>query len=290
MELSFTKLHGCRNDYLFFDCTKTPLENATEVSRILSDRRGGVGSDGIICIYPSKKADLRMEMYNADGSRGEMCGNGIRGLGKYAFEHGLVSARSLGVETDTGVRELVLHGNNGKVDSVSVEMGMAVLEGRSIPVNADGEIIERALVVDGRDWTVTCIGMGNPHCVTFDEDPDGLDLERLGPGFAHHAFFPAGVNTEFVRIDSPERLSMRVWERGSGETEACGTGACAAVVASVLSGQTERRCTVDLLGGSLDIEYRDDGSVLMTGPTVELFSATVYIDTERGLVPGPASD
>ncbi len=290
MELTFTKLHGCQNDYLFFDCSAAPLADAPAVSRILSDRRRGVGSDGIICIYPSDKADLRMEMYNADGSRGEMCGNGIRALGKYAFEHGLVSKRSIEIDTDAGPKTLLLGGAGDSVDSVSVEMGMAVLDGRSIPVDADGEVLGATLAIDGREWTVTCVSMGNPHCVTFDADPDTLDLEAIGPGFAAHPFFPAGVNTEFVRVDSPGRLSMRVWERGSGETLACGTGACAAVVAAVREGRAGRECRVDLRGGSLDIEYREDGSVLMTGPAVELFSATVYVDVERGAITrGPAA-
>ena len=288
MELSFTKLHGCLNDYLFFDCTETALEHASEVSRILSNRRSGVGSDGIICIYPSGQADLRMEMYNADGSRGQMCGNGIRALGKYAFEHGLVSERSLEIETDSGTKVLSLHGEGRAVDSVSVEMGQAVLDGRSIPVDGDGEIIDAPLTVDGRDWTVTCVAVGNPHCVTFDEDPADLDLEAIGPAFAGHSFFPAGVNTEFVRVNAPNHLTMRVWERGSGETAACGTGACAAVVAAVLSELAERSCRVELAGGSLDIEYREDGSVLMTGPAVELFTATVYVDLERGRMTGRA--
>ncbi len=278
MEVSFTKLHGCANDYLFVDCLAAPLERAPEVARLLSDRRRGVGSDGLICICPGENADFRMEMYNADGSSGKMCGNGIRGFGKYVFDHGLSSSRRLEVETDAGLKTLDLELDGQKVSRVTVDMGPAVLDGRSIPVDADGEIVNADLQVAGRGWTVTCVSMGNPHCVTFDEDPDGLDLCRLGPGFESHPFFPEGVNTEFARVDSAGRISMRVWERGSGETMACGTGACAVVVAAAITGRADRDVVVSLRGGDLEISYRQDGGVTMTGPAVEVFSATVDLD------------
>jgi diaminopimelate epimerase len=269
VEFSFTKLHGCSNDYLFADCTDGPLERAGEVSRIVSDRRRGVGSDGIILIYPSETADLRMEMYNADGSRGQMCGNGIRCLGKYAYEHRLVANDSLTVETDAGIKQLQLHIRAGLVESVTVDMGTPV-----------GEILDHTLEVGDDTWNITCVSMGNPHAVTFDADPDGLDLPRLGPLFAEHRFFPNGTNTEFARIDTPTRISMRVWERGSGETMACGTGACAVVVAAVHGGLAQRACTVLLRGGQLDIDYRESGTVLMTGPAVEVFSASVTVELD----------
>jgi diaminopimelate epimerase len=283
MRVTFTKYHGCENDYLFVDCTKQPLASAPAVSRVLSHRRAGVGSDGVICIYPSKQpdsADFRMEMYNADGSRGQMCGNGIRGFGKFVADRGMTKSDTVRVETDAGVKTLELLRSGGVIDRVAVNMGMPILEGREIPVAADGRILDRPLEVAGRTWMVSCVSMGNPHCVTFDEDPDGLDLEKIGPGFERHAFFPERVNTEFVRVDSPHHMTMRVWERGSGETMACGTGACAVVVAAALTGRAERKAVVSLRGGDLEIDYRSDGTVLMTGPTVEVFTATVDVETD----------
>ena len=281
MEFSFTKLHGCGNDYLFVDCTNgSRLPGAAgipAIARYVSDRRTGVGSDGVILVCADDRADFRMEMYNADGSRGQMCGNGIRSLAKYAFDHGLTTSRTLRVATDCGVKELELELEGGRVSRVRVEMGKAELDGRRIPVDADGVVIDQPLEVAGRSWRVTCVSMDNPHCVTFDVDPEPLKLEQIGPDFESHPFFPERVNTEFIRVDSRTELTMRVWERGSGETYACGTGACAALVAGVLTGRTERRGTVHLRGGDLEIEYREDGSVVMTGPTVEVFSATIEI-------------
>jgi diaminopimelate epimerase len=280
-ELSFTKLHGCGNDYLFVDCTNGSSlpgsPNVPAIARYVSDRHTGVGSDGVILICNDAGADFRMEMYNADGSRGVMCGNGIRSLGKYVYDRGLTTSRSLKVATDCGVKNLELEVDGGKVSRVRVEMGMAILEGRKIPVDADGTVIDQPFDAAGRSWRITCVSMGNPHCVTFDVDPDTVDIERIGPHFDFHPFFPQRVNTEFVRVDAPAELTMRVWERGSGETFACGTGACAALVAGVLTGRCERRGVVHLRGGDLEIEYHEDGNVVMTGPTVEVFSATVAI-------------
>jgi diaminopimelate epimerase len=297
MAFSFTKLHGCGNDYLFVDCTGgSKLPGSAEIpaiTRYVSDRHTGVGSDGVILICADGSADFRqggpadfrqggpadfrMEMYNADGSRGLMCGNGIRSLAKYVFDHGLTTKKSLRVATDCGVRKLDLELDGGRVSRVRVEMGMATLEGRKIPVDADGVVINEPFEVAGRTWRITCVSMGNPHCVTFDEDPEHVEIERIGPQFDFHPFFPERVNTEFVRVDTPTELTMRVWERGSGETFACGTGACAALVAGVLTGRTERRGIVHLRGGDLEIEYHEDGNVVMTGPTVEVFSATIEI-------------
>jgi diaminopimelate epimerase len=277
--ITFTKYHGCENDYLFIDCTERALAAAPAVARALSHRRRGVGSDGIICIHPSGVADFRMEMYNADGSRGRMCGNGIRGFGKFVADRHMIDGDVVRVETDAGVKTLELRRSDGeRIDRVTVDMGPPVLDGPSIPVRADGEILDWPLEVDGRTWEVTCVSMGNPHCVTFDADPAGLDLAKIGPGFERHPFFPDGVNTEFVRVESPRRLVMRVWERGSGETMACGTGACAAVVAAVHTGRAERKAVVALRGGDLEIDYREGGSVFMTGPTVEVFTATVDVE------------
>ena len=281
MSFSFTKLHGCGNDYLFVDCTRdSTLPGSMEIPKItryVSDRHTGVGSDGVILICSDRLADFRMEMYNADGSRGLMCGNGIRSLAKYVYDHGLTTNRTLRVLTDSGTKKLELEVASGRVSRVRVEMGKAILEGRQIPVDADGVVIDRPFEAAGRGWRITCVSMGNPHCVTFDVDPETIEIDRIGPHFDFHPFFPERVNTEFVRIDSPTELTMRVWERGSGETFACGTGACAALVAGVLTGGCERRGTVHLRGGDLEIEYHEDGNVVMTGPTVEVFSATIQI-------------
>lgn len=282
MQVAFTKLHGCGNDYLFVDCTESALADAPRVARLLSDRHTGVGSDGLILICPSETADFRMEMYNADGSRGKMCGNGIRAFGKYVRDHGLTNRDHLNVDTDAGVKVLDLERHGGLVTSVRVDMGKAELEGSRIPVAAEGRIIDQALEVDGRSWSVTCVSMGNPHCVTFDADPGPLDLPRIGPGFEQHPFFPEGVNTEFVKVDARDHLTMRVWERGSGETFACGTGACAVAVAAYLTDRADQRATVALLGGDLEIELDDDLGVIMTGPAAEVFSATVELPDTDG--------
>lgn len=284
MRITFTKLHGCANDYLFVDCLERPLEQPEAVSRILSERHRGVGSDGLILVCPSADADFRMEMYNADGSRGAMCGNGIRAFAKYVADRGLTSADHLRIDTDSGIKTLDLERRDGKVTSVTVDMGKPILEGREIPVDADGRVLDRPLEVEGRVWTVSCVSMGNPHCVTFDEEPDRLDVASIGPSFDRHPFFPKRVNTEFVRVDSRRHLTMRVWERGSGETMACGTGACAVAVVAALTGRADRRVTVTLLGGDLEIEYRDDEAVLMTGPAEEVFTATVEVDPDAGTV------
>jgi len=277
-EIELTKIHGCANDYLFANCLDHSLDDAGALAREVSDRRRGIGSDGLILVCPSSRADFRMEMYNADGSRGEMCGNGIRGFGKYVADRGLADGDRVAVETDAGVKTLELFRNGGnRVDRVTVDMGAPVLEGREIPVDADGPVIDQSLEVAGRSWNVTCVSMGNPHCVSFVVDPDALDLATIGPQFVGHPFFPRGVNAEFVRGDSRSHLTMRVWERGSGETWACGTGACAVVVAAALTGRADRQVTVSLPGGDLEIDYRDDERVLMTGPAVEVFTTTIEV-------------
>ncbi|MFN2424956.1 MAG: diaminopimelate epimerase [Candidatus Binatia bacterium] len=279
--MTFTKLHGCGNDYLFVDCTRgSKLPGSTEIAaitRYVSNRRTGVGSDGVILVCADRLVDFRMEMYNADGSRGQMCGNGIRSMAKYCYDHGLTADTKIRIATDCGVKKLDLEVRGGKVQRVRVEMGKAILGGRQIPVNADGNVVDYPFEAAGRDWHITCVSMGNPHCVTFDVDPDTVDIERIGPHFENHAFFPQRVNTEFVRVDARSELTMRVWERGSGETFACGTGACAALVAAVLTGRADRKATVHLRGGDLEIEYHEDGNVVMTGPSVEVFTATIEI-------------
>ena len=275
--LPFAKLHGTANDFIYVDARAGFPGDPAAIARRLCDRRRGIGADGLILLLPSTEADGRMVIYNADGSRAEMCGNGIRGLAKFVYERGLLPINPLTVETDAGVKALELHLDGGRVARVTVDMGMPEWRGREIPVDADGEILDRPLVVDGRTWSVTCVSMGNPHCVVFVDDVAGLPLETLGPRFEHHPFFPRRVNTEFVHVDGRERLTMRVWERGSGETMACGTGACAVGVAAARTGRSARRVTVTLPGGPLEIDWRSDDRVLMTGDAVAVFDGQVEV-------------
>jgi diaminopimelate epimerase len=277
--LPFVKMHGIGNDYVYVDGFAHRVTDPAALARRVSPRRTGIGADGLILICPSSVADCRMEMYNADGSRGAMCGNGIRCVGKYVAEQGLSARNPLRVETDSGIKVLELTRRGGRVASVTVDMGEPILDGPRIPVAAEGRVIDAPLEIAGAAYRVTCLSMGNPHCVVFTDDVEALDLERLGPGFEHHRFFPDRVNTEFVRVEGPALLRMRVWERGSGETAACGTGACAALVAAVLTGRAERRATLRLNGGDLDIEWcAADGHVLMSGPAEEVFRGEIEVD------------
>ncbi len=278
MKLPFTKMHGTANDYIYVNAFDVRLPDPGAVARKLSDRRTGVGGDGLILICPSEHAHARMEMYNADGSRGDMCGNGIRCVGKYLYDHGLATDNPLTVETDAGRKQLFLRIEEGSVTRVQVDMGEPILDGPRIPVAAAGRVVDAPLTVAGRTYRVTCVSMGNPHCVTFVDDVETLDLPTIGPQFETHDFFPKRVNTEFIRVASPTELDMRVWERGSGETWACGTGACAAAVAAVLNHVAERRVTVHLRGGDLEIEWRaEDNRVSMTGGAHEVFEGTVDV-------------
>lgn len=278
MKLPFTKMHGISNDYVYVNAFVTEVSNPPEAARKVSDRRTGIGGDGLILIRPSDTVHARMEMYNADGSRGAMCGNGIRCVGKFVFEHGLVKANPLKIDTDSGVKILFLELKDDKVVRVTVDMGEPILDGPQIPVAAPGRVIDQPLAVDGKSYRVTCVSMGNPHCVTFVDAVEPLELEKIGPKFEYHAFFPNQVNTEFIQVVSPTELNMRVWERGSGETWACGTGACAAAVAAVLNKKAGRRVTIHLRGGDLEIEWREeDNHVYMTGPAEEVFEGTIEI-------------
>jgi diaminopimelate epimerase len=278
MRLLFTKMHGISNDYIYVNAFATRVPNPAAVAQKVSDRRTGIGGDGLILICPSSTAHARMEMYNADGSRGEMCGNGIRCVGKYVYDRGLARANPLTVDTDAGVKTLFLELDDGKVSRVTVDMGEPILEGSRIPVAAAGQVIDQPLEVGGKSYQVTCVSMGNPHCVTFVAAVEPLELEKIGPGFEHHPFFPKRVNTEFIQVVSPTELNMRVWERGSGETWACGTGACAAAVAAILNRKAGRRVTIRLRGGDLGIEWRaEDNHVYMTGPAEEVFEGTIEI-------------
>lgn len=272
MELAFTKMHGCGNDFIFLDCLKADIPNLGAIAGKLCDRRFGIGADQLLTIHPSKVADFKMEIYNADGSQVEMCGNGIRCFARYVLDHGITQKRELEVETLAGIiRPRIV----GKL--VEVDMGEPVLEGRKIPVDADGQIINRPLSVDGTNYQVTCVSMGNPHCVVYLDDIDSLDLDKIGPRFERHPFFPKRVNTEFIKILSPAEVNMRVWERGAGETWACGTGACGAGVAGVITGRTEREVTVHLKGGDLLIEWRDNNHVYMTGGADEVYHGTIKV-------------
>jgi diaminopimelate epimerase len=274
MEIQFTKMHGCGNDFVFLDCLNKPVGDLERIAKQLCDRRFGVGADQVLTIHPSKVADFKMEIYNADGSQVEMCGNGIRCLAKYVYDHGLTEKKELQVETLGGVvRPRIL----GKL--VEVDMGEPILEGREIPVNADGQILNYLLDVDGTEYEVSCVSMGNPHCVVYpDAELDHLDLEGIGPRFEYNAFFPKRVNTEFVEVIKPDEVRVRVWERGAGETWACGSGACAVAVAGALTGRTARKVTIHLLGGDLKVEWRDDNHVYMTGGAEEVFQGTIKFD------------
>lgn len=276
---TFYKMHGIGNDYIFFDCREQPLRDPSAAAVRLSDRHRSVGGDGIVLILSSDRADARMRMFNLDGSEGMMCGNAIRCVGKYLFERGGIKKQTLTVETKSGIKTLFLHVNGGAVSSVTVDMGAPVLAPKEIPADFPGErAVNVPLSVNGREYRVTCVSMGNPHCVVFAEDPAALDLQALGPAFEHHPAFPARVNTEFVRVAGANELVMRVWERGSGETRACGTGACAAAVAAVLNGRcaAESDIAVRLLGGDLTIRVGKD-RVFMTGEAALSFTGEVEL-------------
>lgn len=271
-EIVFTKMHGCGNDFIFIDCLSREIGDLGSVAKRLCDRRFGIGADQLLTVRPSEIGDFKMEIYNSDGGQVEMCGNGIRCFAKYVYDHGLTQKRELQVETRAGIIRPRLIG-----DLVEVDMGEPVLEGRKIPVNADGRILDYPLDVDGVTYSVCCVSTGNPHCVLYLDEVDSLDIGKVGPSFECHPFFPHRVNTEFVAVLNPREVRMRVWERGAGETLACGTGACAVAVAGALTGRTDRAITVHLLGGDLSIEWGDDNRVYMTGSAEEVFQGTVRI-------------
>ena len=282
-KLRFTKMHGISNDYVYISTFDQPEEDWEQLAIRLSDRRTGIGGDGIILVCPSDVADAKMRIFNADGSEGMMCGNGIRCVGKFVYDKGLVPADKTTVTIDTlsGIKTLELTVRDGKVQSARVDMGAAILTPAEIPVVFDKEkMIDEGLTVDGREWRVTAVSMGNPHCVTFVDDVDGLALEKIGPHFEHHPAFPERVNTEFVKVIDDHTLQMRVWERGSGETWACGTGACATAVAACLNGFCKKGedITVRLRGGDLVINYTDE-TVIMTGPASTVFEGEVEIES-----------
>lgn len=272
--MKFTKMQGIGNDYVYVNCLQETIENPSELAKKISDRHYGVGSDGLIMINPSDKADFEMEMYNADGSRGEMCGNGIRCVAKYVYDYGLTDKTSISVETLAGIKYLDLTVEDGKVVLVKVDMGKPMLRPEEVPVVSEKEeVIDEPITVDGQEYRMTCVSMGNPHAVVFiDQDVKEFPLETVGVKFENHERFPQRVNTEFVNVLDRHTAQMRVWERGSGETLACGTGACAVAVACALNGLTEDEVTVKLLGGDLQIKWdREKNTVYMTGPAEVVF-------------------
>lgn len=272
--MKFTKLHGCGNGYIYVNLFEEELDNPSKMSIKVSDYHFGIGSDGLITIGPSDIADFAMRIYNADGSEAEMCGNGIRCVGKYVYDHGLTDKTMIAVESGAGIKYLTLNVENDKVATVCVDMGEPIFAPQDIPVIAEGDIvIDEPISVGGIEWNMTCVSMGNPHAVVFVDDVKSFELEKYGPLFEYHERFPKRTNTEFVHVISRTEADMRVWERGSAETWACGTGTCATVVACVLKGYTDREVLVHLVGGDLVIRWDEETNhVFMTGPATEVFS------------------
>ncbi|MGN0675112.1 MAG: diaminopimelate epimerase [Oscillospiraceae bacterium] len=278
--MKFTKMQGIGNDYVYVNCFNETVENPEKVSEIISDRHFGIGADGLVLIMPSDKADFRMRMFNADGSEGMMCGNASRCIGKYVYDNGLTDKTDITLETKSGIKRLKLFVKDGLVETVEVDMGKAVIKPADIPMLAEGDsFIGKPIEVNGKMHNVTAVSMGNPHCVLFTTGIDKLDLEKIGPSFENHKLFPERVNTEFCEIIDSRTLKMRVWERGSGETWACGTGACATAVASVLCGYSkhDEEITLKLRGGDLAITYKSDGTVLMRGPAAKVFDGEIEL-------------
>ena len=278
--MKFTKMQGIGNDYVYVNCFEETVADPERVSEIISDRHFGIGADGLVLIMPSDKADFRMRMFNADGSEGNMCGNATRCIGKFVYDNHLTGKTSITLETRSGIKKLTLYPENGKVKTVLVDMGKAVLKPADIPMNVSGDtFINKPITVDGKEVFITAVSMGNPHAVTYVDDVDSLELEKIGPSFENHPLFPERVNTEFIKILDKSTMQMRVWERGSGETWACGTGACAATAASVLNGYFphDKEITVKLRGGDLFITYKSDGTVLMRGPAETVFTGEIDV-------------
>ena len=277
--MKFTKMHGCGNDYVYVNLFEEQIENPAKVSIAVSDRHFGIGSDGLITIGASEIADFRMRIYNADGSEAEMCGNGIRCVAKYVYDHKLTDKTEITVETGAGVKTLQLTAEDDKVTLVRVDMGEPILTPDEIPVVADGDrVVDEPIVVDDKEWRMTCVSMGNPHAVVFVDDVAHFELEKYGPLFENHVRFPKRTNTEFVQIISRNEAIMRVWERGSAETWACGTGTCATVMACILNGLTDNDVLVHLRGGDLRIVYDEKSNhVFMTGPATEVFEGEIQL-------------
>lgn len=272
-------MHGAGNDYIYVNCFKEHLTDINEVARKVSDRHFGIGSDGLVLICPSDKADFRMDMYNSDGSQAEMCGNATRCVGKYVYDRGLTDKTQITLETLAGIKILDLNVKDGKVETVRVNMGSPELVPKNIPIDSGKErFISEPVEVLGKSYKVTGVSMGNPHAVTFIDDTDGLEIEKLGPHFENHKLFPKRINTEFAQIVDRHTIKMRVWERGAGETLACGTGACATLVAAYLNGLTDNEADLVLLGGTLHIKYdEEENAVYMKGPAAFICDGTITI-------------
>lgn len=277
--MKFTKMEGLGNDYVYVNCFEETVENPEQLALKVSDRHFGIGSDGLILIKPSDVADFCMDMYNADGSRSEMCGNGIRCVAKYVYDKGLTDKNNISVETLAGIKYLDLKVENGKVSMVTVNMGAPELIPAKIPVKSDKDIlVSEPVTVNGEEYKMTCVSMGNPHCVVFVEDTKNFPLEKVGPLFENHELFPNRINAEFIQILDRKTVNMRVWERGTGETLACGTGACASTVACILNGLTDEEITLHLLGGDLQVRWdREENLVYMTGPATVVFDGEIDV-------------
>lgn len=277
--MKFTKMHGCGNDYVYVNLFEETVVDASKLATVLSDRHFGIGSDGVITIGPSEVADFRMRIYNADGSEAEMCGNGIRCVAKYVYDHKLTDQTEIMVETGAGVKNLTLFVENEKVQQVRVDMGEPIFEPSQIPVlSSKNPVIADCILVGNMEWRMTCVSMGNPHAVVFVKDVANFPIEQFGPLFEKHERFPKRTNTEFVQVISRTEASMRVWERGSNETWACGTGTCATVMACIMNGYTENKVLVHLRGGDLTIEYDPNTKhIFMTGPATEVFNGEIEI-------------
>ena len=277
--MKFTKMHGIGDDYVYVNCFEESVKNPAEVSKFVSDRHFGIGSDGLILISPSAIADFRMNIYNADGSQAEMCGNGIRCVAKYVYDYGLTDKTEISVETLAGIKYLRLQVENGKVASVEVNMGAPILEPKEIPVAVEeSPVVNVPVEVKGKIYHMTCVSMGNPHAIIFMNNVKDLDIAAIGPYFENHTVFPKRTNTEFVEVLDRNTVNMRVWERGSDETLACGTGACATTVACILNDKTENEVTVHLLGGDLKIRWdREANQVYMTGPATVVFDGEITL-------------
>ena len=277
--MKFTKMQGLGNDYVYVNCFEEKIENPSELAVKVSDRHFGIGSDGLILIRPSEVADFRMTMFNADGSESEMCGNGIRCVGKYVYDYGLTDKTEVSVETLAGLKYLKFLIKDGKVDMVTVNMGEPILKPELVPVVGEGDaVIDSPIEVDGKEYKMTCVSMGNPHSVVFVDDVDNFPLHEVGPLFEHHKAFPRRVNAEFCQVIDRTHAKMRVWERGTGETLACGTGTCATAVACILNGKTEDEVTITLLGGDLIIRWdREKNVIYMTGPARVVFDGEIDV-------------
>ena len=279
--MKFTKMHGAGNDYIYVNCFEEEVNDPSQVAIKVSDRHFGIGSDGLVLIKPSEKGDFFMDMYNADGSRGKMCGNASRCVAKYVFDNGMTDKDEIALETLSGIKYINIFTQNGKAVAATVNMGSPELESAKIPVVFDKEnVIDEKIYVDEKAYNVTCVSMGNPHCVTFVDNTDNIEIEKIGPKFENHKLFPDRINTEFVQIVDDKTMKMRVWERGSGETLACGTGACASVVACILNGYfgKDEEIKVILLGGELKIRWdSESGCVFMTGPAETVCTGEINV-------------